>query len=318
MTRQIFLSIFSLIVLGQQVVGQSPDWIWGKSIGNTNETSWRSIASHRQGHDHVVNYNMDTFYAGQDTGQNVFYFDYVPDTVLTYVYINGDWHQQEGRMDLDLNQDSIYDFTLMCKHEFSPGFSYTHFYINCLNGNQVVTVTDTSGDIYVNPLALGTQIDSCTSWSVSDSVPLGGDFWLSQGGQTEYWGPWNWVSSAYIGVRIFTSGDTTLGYIHIVKIGGFHIADFGVNHIHTAITEYETNNFCIIFPNPFHSDATLNTGNNFSSGTLKVYNSIGKLVKVQTINSQLVTISRNDLSNGVYFIRVYNDKKEWHGKIIVN
>lgn len=60
-----------------------------------------------------------------------------------------------------------------------------------------------------------------------------------------------------------------------------------------------------IFPNPFSTQVTLYTDKYFNDVTLTVYNSFGQLVKqIKNISGQTVTIFRENLSSGVYFIRL--------------
>jgi hypothetical protein len=77
-----------------------------------------------------------------------------------------------------------------------------------------------------------------------------------------------------------------------------------------------------IFPNPFHSDAKLYGVN--KSATLRIYNTLGSLVKEQSITSENTVLTREGLSDGIYFVVVTcpalsgNDGgKEWRGKIVI-
>jgi hypothetical protein len=72
-----------------------------------------------------------------------------------------------------------------------------------------------------------------------------------------------------------------------------------------------------ISPNPFHSLTTLHLTNNFIHATLKIYNTLGSLVKEQTTSGQSTVINREGLENGIYFIRVSGDGGEWVGKVII-
>jgi hypothetical protein len=74
-----------------------------------------------------------------------------------------------------------------------------------------------------------------------------------------------------------------------------------------------------ISPNPFHTYATLNVSSEFINSELIIYNTIGNTVMQQTISSESIQISRNELSNGVYFYKIITDKGfPASGKIIIN
>ena len=65
-----------------------------------------------------------------------------------------------------------------------------------------------------------------------------------------------------------------------------------------------------IFPNPFSTQITLYTDKYFNDITMTVYNSFGQRVKkIENISGQTVTIFRENLSSGVYFIRLLQDNK---------
>jgi Secretion system C-terminal sorting domain len=255
----------------------------------------------------IVN-QLSTFYAGQDTGRHVMYYDFVPDTVIVMHEVNGDWHIHDGDLNLDLNHDGINDFDLKEYNTFSPGHSYDNYYINCLNGNQVVTITDTSGEIYAYPLPYGTRIDTCTSWSANDSVVLGGTFSLNIGGQTSYWGPWNLVVDKYLGVRIIDSADTIYGYIHINRMNGFKILDYGIYGRHIGGDDVVETFSDAFFPNPFHSSAILTLSPTFENSNYKIYNAVGAFIREgMIINQKSFVLNRNGLANGFYFLQLTNE-----------
>lgn len=69
------------------------------------------------------------------------------------------------------------------------------------------------------------------------------------------------------------------------------------------------NNFSI-YPNPFSAETTLRTGNLLKNATLTIYNSFGQTVKqVKNISGQTITLHRDNLSSGLYFIYLMQDSK---------
>jgi hypothetical protein len=82
-----------------------------------------------------------------------------------------------------------------------------------------------------------------------------------------------------------------------------------VINVNTGITEETTPNFQI-FPNPFSSSTTLQINKTFNDATLKVYNSYGLLVKqISKFTEQKITLHRDNLPCGLYFIRMTQDNK---------
>lgn len=89
----------------------------------------------------------------------------------------------------------------------------------------------------------------------------------------------------------------------------------------TGINTYEQNmNPQIhIFPNPFSLETTLKSNDNFIDATLIIYNSQGQQVKqIKNISGQTVTVYRENLQSGLYFIRLTQDSKVIiTGKLII-
>ena len=71
-------------------------------------------------------------------------------------------------------------------------------------------------------------------------------------------------------------------------------------------------------PNPFSTSTTLQVGSEFVHSQLFIYNTLGNTVRQQTIQESKVVILRNELSSGIYFFKVVNDKRKTVcGKLII-
>jgi len=65
-----------------------------------------------------------------------------------------------------------------------------------------------------------------------------------------------------------------------------------------------------IYPNPFSVETTLQVDHFLNAASLTVYNSNGQVVKqLNNISGQTVTLRRDNLTEGVYFIRLTQDNK---------
>jgi hypothetical protein len=75
----------------------------------------------------------------------------------------------------------------------------------------------------------------------------------------------------------------------------------------------------IVFPNPFSTTTTLQTNINLKSATLSIYNALGQEIKtINNISGKEITLQRDNLPEGIYFIRLTEeDKIVGSGKIIV-
>ena len=74
-----------------------------------------------------------------------------------------------------------------------------------------------------------------------------------------------------------------------------------------------------IFPNPFSTQTTLQTENLLKSATLTVYNSFGQILKqINNISGQRITLHRDNLPLGLYFVRLTEENKTIAiGKLVI-
>jgi len=79
----------------------------------------------------------------------------------------------------------------------------------------------------------------------------------------------------------------------------------------TGINEMEVHTKNInVYPNPFSSSTILKANENLKDATLTIYNSLGQLVKqIKNISGQTITLHRDNLPSGLYFIRLTQDNK---------
>jgi hypothetical protein len=65
-----------------------------------------------------------------------------------------------------------------------------------------------------------------------------------------------------------------------------------------------------VLPNPLISSTTIKTIDNLKNATLTIYNSYGKALKqIKNISGKTVTLFRENLPNGLYFIRLTEANK---------
>ena len=78
----------------------------------------------------------------------------------------------------------------------------------------------------------------------------------------------------------------------------------------TSVIENSISNSISVFPNPFSTQTTLRSDNFCKNATLTVYNSFGQTVKeINNISGQAVILLRENLSSGLYFVRLTQDNK---------
>jgi hypothetical protein len=76
-----------------------------------------------------------------------------------------------------------------------------------------------------------------------------------------------------------------------------------------------------IFPNPSNFSSTIQISGNFQNASLTMYNSFGHMVKQENnIFGQTISLSRDNLSSGVYFIKLIegNNKNSIEKLILID
>jgi hypothetical protein len=88
----------------------------------------------------------------------------------------------------------------------------------------------------------------------------------------------------------------------------------------SGINESNSLKFISIDPNPFSEKTILRINKQLTNASLLVFNSEGRLVRsLQHISGQTITIQRENLPNGLYFIQLNeNNQAVISGKIIIN
>jgi hypothetical protein len=86
----------------------------------------------------------------------------------------------------------------------------------------------------------------------------------------------------------------------------------------TQMKEIRVKSAFSIAPNPIHTYATIQAGNEFINSELIIYNLFGQQVKTQMIYENSIRIERDGLNAGIYFYRAVNSKgKTASGKIVI-
>jgi hypothetical protein len=88
----------------------------------------------------------------------------------------------------------------------------------------------------------------------------------------------------------------------------------------TGIDDYAAGfNTIELSPNPAHDYFSISLKEDWKLPgiAVRIYNILGVLVKEQNIPSENTVITRDGLSDGIYFAVVRNGEKEWRGKVVV-
>jgi hypothetical protein len=209
---------------------------------------------------------------------------------------------------LDLNNDTIVDFLI----QFDLGDK-----VMCKPQNDNAYSGDFVGGLHL-PWSLSASIsicDSLTTWY--DANDPGTMAWGTSIGY------WVGETNKYLALKLIVGTNTYYGWVRLDLLAtstSFTIKDYAFQSTPNAciesgqtilgIIENSSRNIFSIFPNPFISSTTIKTIRNIKNATLTIYNLYGQTLKqVKNISGQTVSLYRDNLPSGLYFIRLTEDSK---------
>jgi hypothetical protein len=76
------------------------------------------------------------------------------------------------------------------------------------------------------------------------------------------------------------------------------------------LEEISIRNKIIVYPNPFNSFTTIEFNIAVNNGELSFYNILGEKVKtISNISGQTITLNKDGLNNGLYFLKLIEETK---------
>jgi len=85
----------------------------------------------------------------------------------------------------------------------------------------------------------------------------------------------------------------------------------------SAINETDAENSISIFPNPFSTQTQLNFPVEQINSVITITDTMGKKIKSFSFSGRTLTLHRDNLSSGIYYVSVLNDKGTFSKKIII-
>ena len=142
------------------------------------------------------------------------------------------------------------------------------------------------------------------------STPGGNELWKSDG-----------TIAGTLAVNDINPGNNSSNPSYLTDINGilYFSANDGTNGVELwkynstlsiVTNEINLENKAIIYPNPLSTESVLKTNGNLENAILTIYNSLGQQIKeINNISGQSVTLYRDNLSSGMYYIRLTQDSK---------
>jgi hypothetical protein len=250
--------------------------------------------------------------AGQHSVSD-YYFDFSPDVTLNAVH-NG----ASVTFPLDMNNDGITDFEFFSSSGGGLGGSSSGCTIFAKGNNEIAWGFNDScfgnpnnpGLVFVRKLADTIQfakpIDSALVWEDSLLSLAYYSFNLSSHSCSE--NAFASSGSVFAGVRVFTSFDTLYGWIKVNTISAtsFTIEEFACNKGVTGISENEKTNLIDILPNPAVNEIQVNLKTEKQGFDYSILDGTGRIVKEGYLQFGNTTLSTEDLTAGVYYMKIGN------------
>ncbi len=179
-----------------------------------------------------------------------------------------------------------------------------NFEFGALSGNIIVRGVNNYGAggfstiwVTVNPIP-ATPIISQVGNILTSNTPSGNQWYDSSG----------IISGATNSTYTITSSDN---YFCIVsELGCVSDTSNVINALLTGLSTLENIYRFTIYPNPFSSQTTLRADIFLNNATVSVYNCFGQIAKkIEHISGHTVTLSRDNLLSGIYFIRLTEGNK---------
>lgn len=99
--------------------------------------------------------------------------------------------------------------------------------------------------------------------------------------------------------------------------GEYNISEFDCNTYNSIKENTQTNYSINIFPNPFNNLLNINLNNkNDIPFKIEIINSLGIIVKKQTVNNSNIHINTSNIRKGIYILRIFTNNKIYTQTII--
>lgn len=244
--------------------------------------------------------------AGQTTGSNIHYTDYLPDSSI-YLGQNNDGFK------LDLDNNGTYDLHFnIGEKNWLPNELMTWSTVQILTENVKIRLNDSSSN-WIDKLDIGDTISLNNIWSSAFDT-------LYYFQQYSYWaypppGGENSVGeygAGYMGFKMNFPGETFFGWIN-VEGGNFTLTakEKAICGLTVGTSEIKSSeNLFQVYPNPFNDILTIeHVMKSKVENRIEIINCNGIIVQTYNIESEKFRINTSLLTPGIYLIRITEGNK---------
>lgn len=170
---------------------------------------------------------------------------------------------------------------------------------------------------------LGTAFtESC--WSVHFIDQNTGYYIENGGGSYKIYGTTNGGAVWNVQLQLSGSNDYLHTFHFIDPLNAVAVGDKGKIYRTTngggiGLKENSLQQFFKVSPNPFSNEAVIQSSEVLTNASLILYNTLGQAVKeLHHLSGQSITLQRDQLPPGIYFMNVLNDGKVLIGKLVIS
>lgn len=214
---------------------------------------------------------------------------------------------------LDINNDSIYDFSFISHYQESPSHLFSKLAVKPLQNNKIANMPEIVADT-------GRQFNPQLPWTTNERVLLERSFSPVHPYINEVWD----LKGKYLPFIVYTTTDTLTGWFEVDRSSG----PYGYNLVIKGYGYYSSNiAFGIdqpkdklitdfnVYPNPFTNTLNIESKSLFV-GTAEITSIDGKLIHTFEINNQTTSVSLAYLKAGIYLLKIDHPNYTYRKKII--
>lgn len=260
----------------------------------------------------------------QDNWASIGYLKASPDgSKIAIVNANTGPHAIAEYFDFDKNTGIVSNWiNLQTQSNFQNNYQYygisfspdnSKLYItHCLNQNGIYQFDLNAGNGNRDSVIASKTRITGQEWSWSLQLATDGKIYSTSQGQ--YLSVINNPNNAGIACNFIDSaiylntGITSIGLPNFIDSYDYSNATY--NCATTGINDEDLIDKVSAFPNPFTTQTTLQTDKVLNDATLTLYNSLGQQARqVNNINGQTVTLHRDNLPSGLYYLQLTQDNQ---------
>jgi len=251
------------------------------------------------------------------TNAQIIYTDINPD--ITTTISNDPPNSATNIVSIDFNGDNTEEYNFRWDDIVDNWFMHMTFGTNN-KLNLKGTNTNPFGARYIDPMILGTAINSSLNWGDSFPDPLIGD-----NSDPNFQS----LGDSYVGCKFKIGNNTYYGWVRVsfdnnktltIKDYAYQSAPntpINAGEGTVGINDIEFNKYFKVYPNPAQDEIVFESDKTIQINSLSILSLSGQTLLLEKNITLKKVIDITSLNSGVYLIQIESDNSKWNKKIIV-